>query len=207
MTTLDDFHPPPRDLTPREHDFALILGGIDGHDEAAAEAIYGVCDDATLALQRGVVTLDFTRVAPTMHEAILSAIGDVHSAGTGAYVKRVDDCLFVTQAEIAARANLTPAAISNYVNGKRAGNSFPTPCCHITEGQPLWRWCEVAYWLRRNGNGSGNGNGGWDAFYDSTDVETINMELDRRWASHVRPTLFAETAARLDDLYQGVDAC
>ncbi len=117
------------DLTNREHDFTLILGGVDQPDENTAEALYAAgCDDATLSFQRGVTTLDFTRTAPTMREAILSAIGDVHGTHLGIYVVRVDDCLFVTQAEIANRAALTPAAISNYVAGKRGkgdGSCWP----------------------------------------------------------------------------------
>ena len=188
-------------LTPREHDFALILGGIEQPDEVIAEALCAAgCDDATLAYQRGVATLDFARTAPTMRVAVMSAIRNVHAAGIGVYVVRVDDCLFVTQAEIAGRSGLTPAAISNYVAGKRGNGDFPPPSCHITDGQPLWHWCEVAYWLRRNGQI------GMDALYDSVDMMNINAQLESFWARQAAPDEFASVSAELGELYQGIDS-
>ncbi len=46
------------------------------------------CDDATVSSQGGRISLDFDRSAPSMRDAVVSAIADVHKAGMK--VARVD---------------------------------------------------------------------------------------------------------------------
>jgi hypothetical protein len=48
------------------------------------------CDDATMSSRDGVVSLAFGRAAPSMKEAIVSAIRDVRKANIGARVVRVE---------------------------------------------------------------------------------------------------------------------
>ncbi len=75
---------------------------------------------------------------------------------------------------------------------------FPPPSCHITDGQPLWQWCEVAYWLRRNGLI------GFETLYDSVDVMSINTQLDCHWAQQSNPAAFESISDALKGLYQNV---
>src|SRR5262249_29482712 len=74
-----------------DHDFRLILDGVDDLDPRIVDALYEAgCDDGTIGSRAGVVSIGFTRSAPTMREAIASAIRDVERAGIGARVVRVE---------------------------------------------------------------------------------------------------------------------
>jgi hypothetical protein len=72
------------------HSFTLILGGI-ADFRAASEAIYAACDDASVSRRDGVVSVDFDREAPTLPDALGSAVQDIRRAGIGATVIRVED--------------------------------------------------------------------------------------------------------------------
>jgi hypothetical protein len=74
-----------------DHDFRLILEGVNDLDPRVVDALYEAgCDDGTIASQSGVVSIGFTRPAATMREAIATAIRDVEKAGIGARVVRVE---------------------------------------------------------------------------------------------------------------------
>ena len=74
-----------------EYDFTLVLSGVPELTAAVEDALFEAgCDDATLSLQGGEVSLDFTRAAPSLHEAVAGAVGDVRRAGIGADVLRVE---------------------------------------------------------------------------------------------------------------------
>ena len=74
-----------------EFDFALVLSGVTQIDENLIDALYEAgCDDATLSLQNGIVSLDFRRSAASLKDAIHSAIHDVQRAKLGLDVLRVD---------------------------------------------------------------------------------------------------------------------
>lgn len=131
-----------------EHDFALILDGINDLTPAMEDALFEAgCDDATICVRAGRVFLTFSRTAATMKEAVLSAIRNVQDANIGARVLRVDSCDLVTQAEIARKIGRTRQLVSQYIAGTRGPGGFPAPACNITDGAPLWYWCEVASWL------------------------------------------------------------
>ncbi len=72
-----------------EHEFTLILGGAAELNSAVMDALFEAgCDDATVSSQGGRISLDFDRSAPSMRDAVVSAIADVHKAGMK--VARVD---------------------------------------------------------------------------------------------------------------------
>src|SRR5262249_1311373 len=98
----------------------------------------------------GRIFLTFSRTAPTMKEAILSAIGAIQQANIGARVLRVDSCNLITQAEIARKIGRTRQLVSQYIAGTRAPGGFPPPACNITGGVPSWYGCECALWLWQN---------------------------------------------------------
>jgi hypothetical protein len=134
-----------------EHDFTLVLTGISELTERVENALYEAgCDDATLSMRCGRPYLTFSRTAPSLKAAILSAVRDVRKAGIGADVLRVDDCSLVTQADIARKIGRSRQLVHQYVTGMRGPGGFPAPACHIADEAPLWYWCEIAYWLWQN---------------------------------------------------------
>lgn len=133
----------------REYDFALYLTGVTELTSEVEDALFEAgCDDATLGIQYGGALLTFSRTAPSLKDAILSAIGDVRKAKFD--VHGVDICDLVTQADIARRINRTRQNVHQFITGVRGPGGFPPPSCHISESSPLWQWCEVAHWLRQN---------------------------------------------------------
>jgi hypothetical protein len=131
-----------------EHNFAFIVSGVDAHADDFADRFYEAgCDDATLMLVNSLVAVCFAREAENYTHAVVSAYHNVLS--TGAKVERFEPDFLVSKAEIAKRANLTRAAVTNYVNGER-GMDFPAPHARITSASPLWDWVEVSGWLHKN---------------------------------------------------------
>lgn len=134
-----------------EHEFILILDGITDLTPKMEDSLFEAgCSDSTISVRAGRVFLTFSRNATTMKEAILSAIRNVQEANIGARVLRVDSCNLVTQAEIARKIGRSRQLVSQYITGARGPGGFPAPACDITDGAPLWYWCEVAYWLWQN---------------------------------------------------------
>ncbi|WP_020473152.1 hypothetical protein [Zavarzinella formosa] len=135
----------------REHDFALILTGVHELTSEIENALFEAgCDDATLSLQYGLIYMEFSRSAPSLKDAILSAIRDVRQAGIGADILRVDECDLVTPSEIARRIDRSRQLIHQYMTGQRGPGGFPAPECHLIDGAPLWGWCAVSEWLGQN---------------------------------------------------------
>ena len=139
------------DGTEREYDFALILSGVPELTTDVEDGLFKAgCDDATLSMQFGSLYMEFSRSAPSLKDAILSAIRDVRKAGVGADVWRVDSHDLVTPSEIARRIGRTRQLVHQYITGARGPGRFPAPDCNLTEGQPLWAWCAVGAWLSKN---------------------------------------------------------
>jgi hypothetical protein len=171
----------------REYEFTLLLKGIASLTTEIENALFEAgCDDATIAIRNGRLVMTFSRCAASMKDAILSAILDVNKANTGAEVWRVDDCNLVTQSDIARRIGRTRQLVHQYAIGTRGPGGFPAPACEISEGAPLWMWCEVAHWLWDNGLVKE------DVLRDAEDVGMINTVLDVKHQRAYRPELMAE---------------
>jgi len=126
-------------------EFTIIASGLDHEADDFEDRFFEAgCDDATIGFSRGVIILEFGRDAKDLSSAIDSAIADVRKAG--AHVERVEPDYLVSISDIAERAGLTRAAISNYANGDR-GRNFPAPVARVSTGSPLWNWVEIAEWL------------------------------------------------------------
>lgn len=66
----------------KEHEFTVILSGISEITDEAANALFEAgCDDGSPGSCDGVVSVDFHRDAPSLEEAIQSAVSDVRKAG------------------------------------------------------------------------------------------------------------------------------
>jgi hypothetical protein len=173
----------------REYDFALILAGVRELTAEVEDALFAAgCDDATLSVQYGCIYMEFSRLAPTLKDAILSAIRDVRSARIGADVWRVDSCDLVTPSEIARRIGRTRQLVHQYITGTRGPGRFPAPECNLTEGQPLWAWCAVSYWLSQNDMIRP------EELRDAEIVAVINNALERSHQHDRDPALVDEVA-------------
>jgi len=179
----------------REHEFALIVSRQVAPNELTEEveaALFEAgCDDATLSIQRGLFYLEFSRQAPSLQAAILSAIAAVRKAGLGLMVWRVDECDLVTPSEIARRIDRSRQLIHQYMTGQRGPGKFPPPVCHLTEGSPLWAWCAVSHWLVTND--LLRPEEGWNAQV----VAAINNWLESAIQKAQNPKLVKEIAGSL----------
>ncbi|WP_196240304.1 hypothetical protein [Alsobacter soli] len=126
------------------YNFTIIASGLGVED--VDRLFEAGCDDATMAIQKGLVVLEFDREARTFTAALLSAIRDVRRSG--AHIERVEPDHLVNASEIAARSGLGRAAVSLYAKGERS-EGFPRPVARVTSESPLWDWVEVAEWMYR----------------------------------------------------------
>lgn len=62
----------------KEHEFTLILTSDPTEEEA--DRVYGILNDGTLSTIAGIPQISFHREAPSLEEAIRSAIAHVRSA-------------------------------------------------------------------------------------------------------------------------------
>lgn len=127
------------------YEFTIIADGLDPQEENFEARFYDAgCDDALVSFQKGHILIDFSREADSLEDAIASAVENVQQAG--ALVERVEPDPLVSLADMAARSNMTRAAMTNYYKGHR-GEGFPAPKARVTTPSPLWDWSEVSLWL------------------------------------------------------------
>lgn len=132
-------------------EFTVVLSGITNLDDTIADALFEAgCDDATVTFQAGRCLVSFSREATSLIEAILSAISDIRKLGPAVNILRVDSSNLVSQSEIARRIGRSRQLVHQYISGERGPGAFPPPICDLSEGAPLWSWCEVAAWLHQH---------------------------------------------------------
>ncbi|MBI1831391.1 MAG: hypothetical protein HYR84_08075 [Planctomycetes bacterium] len=75
----------------KKHAFTLVLSGISEITPELADGLYEATKgDIELNLRDGIAYLEFERSAPTLRQAITSAIDDVEGAELGVRVVRVE---------------------------------------------------------------------------------------------------------------------
>lgn len=127
------------------HQFTIIASGLDPAADDFEDRFYATgCDDATITFARGAIILEFDRESHNFAHAVASAVTNVNSAG--ATVERVEPDYLVSLSDIADRAGLSRAAITQYAKGER-GQEFPTPIARVSSESPLWDWVDVSRWL------------------------------------------------------------
>jgi predicted DNA-binding transcriptional regulator AlpA len=137
-----------REAIMHEYEFTLVVQGA--LDDAAVDALFEAgCDDATLGEVDGVAYADFIRQAPSLGEALRSALEQVESV-PGVRVVRVEPDDLVTMSEIAQRLGRSRESVRLLVAGERGPGGFPSPVSHLKARTRLWRWSEVAAWARRH---------------------------------------------------------
>jgi hypothetical protein len=127
------------------HTFTVVLDRRPTGDELDALFEAG-CDDATFGAEKGVPIGQFDREAPTLAEAIASAVRDIESAGLT--VLRVLDEDLLTLADIADRIGQSRESVRRYAAGERGPGRFPPPVNPVRDGTVFYRWTEVVPWLR-----------------------------------------------------------
>jgi hypothetical protein len=181
--------------SPREYDFALIVGSVGEVTSSIEDALFEAgCDDATLSVKYGLLYMEFSRTAESLERAIITAILDVRRANLGADVLRVDECNLVTMAEIARRIGRSRQLVFQYMSGQRGPGGFPPPSCHLSAGAPLWAWCAVSYWLAQND--ILRPEDGWNAEV----VAAINNVLELAAQKKRNAALVKQVATELDPL-------
>lgn len=126
-----------------EYSFTLI---IQGDVDARLDDLFDAgCDDATFGAVDGVQYADFERDAPTLLDAIASAIRAVELV-PGLRVMHIEPDDLVTASEIATRLGRTRESIRLLIAGERGAGDFPPPVSHLRSKHRLWRWADVAMW-------------------------------------------------------------
>lgn len=132
-----------------DYEFTIVATGLSLDDDDWQERFFEAgCDDALVAIQRGMFVLRFDREASSFSLAVESAIRDVDAAG--AKVVRVEPDPLVSASDISERSGLSRQLISLYANGSR-GKDFPIPVACVTTSKPFWKWSHAARWLANNG--------------------------------------------------------
>ncbi len=127
-----------------EQQFELTIQGM--LTDARLDALFEAgCDDATFSAKGSLTFAAFDREAPSLLDAVLSAIADVESVD-GLEVLHVDPDELVWASEIAERTGRTRQSVDHLIKGKRGPGGFPAPATHATRN-PLWRWSEVETWF------------------------------------------------------------
>jgi hypothetical protein len=73
------------------HQFILVLSGVSDITPELADALYAAtAGDIEFNMRDGVAFLEFDRVAPSLRDAVTSAIAQVEGAGVGVRVVRVE---------------------------------------------------------------------------------------------------------------------
>lgn len=127
-----------------EHNFQLTINGALTDDRLDALVEAG-CDDATFSSKGDLTFADFDREAPTLLDAVTSAIADVETV-PGLEVLHIDPDELVWAAEIAERTGRTRQNVDQLIRGQRGPGRFPPPTSHATRN-PLWRWSEAEAWF------------------------------------------------------------
>jgi hypothetical protein len=156
-----------------EYIFTLIIDG-----EPDFDALYEAgCDDATFGEVDGAGYAEFAREAPSLSDAVLSAVRGVESV-EGLRVLRVEPDDLVTASEIAKRLGRTRESVRLLIAGRRGAGDFPIPASRLHTRNRLWRWSDVAAWAKRLTP---------EQEHEARLLATINAALELRNQSRVLP--------------------
>ena len=135
----------------RLHHFTFILAAPAGISPELEDAMFQAgCDDALLFQQNGILHLEFEREAPSLKDAVSSAMAAITSARVPVDIAGVEPGDIVTAAEIGRRLGLSREYVRLLVNGERGEGQFPMPIARPTSKMYLWSWREVAHFAQKN---------------------------------------------------------
>ncbi|MFJ5667523.1 hypothetical protein ACIQAR_17675 [Micromonospora chalcea] len=131
----------------KSHVFTLVLDRRPTDEELEALYVAG-CDDGAFGSEDGLAVVEFDREAPTLADAVASAVRCVESVGFT--VSRLLDQDLVTLADVASRIGQSRESVRRYMLGTRGPGNFPPPVNPSRDGTVFYRWSEVAPWVREN---------------------------------------------------------
>ena len=127
--------------------FTLIAEGPDLQTAELADALFDAgCDDALVGRADGVQYLDFDREAPSLEQAIFSAVSDIEAID-GIDVVRLADAGLVSMADIGTRTGRTRESVRLLIAGERGPGGFPPPVTDPRSRYRLWRAADVQRWF------------------------------------------------------------
>jgi hypothetical protein len=123
--------------------FRLVV--TDRVDDDGADRLFeaGVNDGYAESGPKGH-SIGFDRESDTLEQAVLSALGEVESAGFE--VLRVEPDELVSAADIAEKTGRSRQSISSLISGARGPGDWPRPVAGNVRS-PLWRWNDIAAWF------------------------------------------------------------
>lgn len=133
-----------------EHSFTLYLEGADMDLQENFDAAYEAgCDDASFGAYLDNWHAGFDREAPTLAQAVFSAIHDLETSVPGLRVMRMESDELVTVSVIARRTGRSREGVRLLAAGARGPGGFPEPVEYVDAGSRMWEWNEVARWFQR----------------------------------------------------------
>jgi hypothetical protein len=111
--------------------------------------LYAQIDDASLIGpdEDGSFLLEFDRRAPSLPDALATALDELSKSLPEATVLRLEEQDLATMPQIAERAGRTPESIRLLVSGKRGPGGFPPAAGNLNGRTKVWRWTDVATWF------------------------------------------------------------
>jgi len=174
-------------MNSEKYNFALVLNGIKENDNDYDDKLYGSgCDDAVISYWNQLVYVDFCREAPSLKDAIFSAINDVKNSGVNAQIERIEDTTVLNQSQLGEKLKKSRQAINQMVSNKSSSDPFPSPLNEREKGAKVWEWSIVSAWLARQGRLSN------EAAMDAQLVTMINTTLKREFQRAQNPALSKE---------------
>jgi predicted DNA-binding transcriptional regulator AlpA len=111
--------------------------------------LYDRIDDASLMGpdEDGTFLYEFDRVAPTLPDALATALSELTSALPEATVLRVHEYDLPNIRDIAERCGRSVESVRLLVRGKRGPGGFPPAAGKLVGRMQVWRLAEVAEWF------------------------------------------------------------
>jgi hypothetical protein len=154
--------------------FRLLLSGPDVTEAPTIDRLYKAgCDDALFGLRDQVQYAGFDRRAPSLAQAVLSAVRQIESVPE-MRVLRVEPDNLVSASAIARRTKRTRESVRLLIEGKRGPGRFPAPLSWVDAEKRLWQWSDVARWFADE-----LGDDTW-ATADAETIAAINAALETR---------------------------
>jgi len=118
--------------------------------DTEVEALYEAgCDDAAVETGPLGARIDFDREAPSLAEAIASAVRDIEKVPGLRAIGVVCDNM-VTLRDIAERSGVDREAVRLWATGQRGPGGFPPPTLITTGGEKVWDWQQIVPWIEQH---------------------------------------------------------
>jgi len=154
--------------------FTLLLSGPDVTETPTSDRLYEAgCDDAVFGQRDQIRYAGFDRKAPSLADAVLSAIRQIESVPK-MRVLRVEPDELVSATAIATRTKRSRESIRLLIEGKRGPGRFPAPLSWVDAKKRLWQWSDVVRWFSDE-----LGDDTW-ATTDAETIAAINAALEAR---------------------------